>query len=434
MKLDTKRTLLIGFSFLAISAFWQMYDNVIPLILKYFFHIGDTLSGAIMAMDNVFALIMLPIFGAWSDKVATKRGKRTPFILVGTILSVIFMMLLPISANGRSLTFFIGALFMTLISMSIYRSPAVSLMPDVTPKPLRSKGNAIINLMGALGIIAVLGLTMVLTGKGETPSYIPLFAAVAAIMVAALLVLLFMVDENKFRGEREELEKQWGIEDEPEEVDEKGQTHENPLPPEIKRSLRFLLLSVALWYMSYNAVTTAFSKYATAMWGMEGGSYAGAMMVASIGALLSFIPVGILSGKIGRKKVVLFGVTALTVAWASAFFFTEPSPLIKVVFLLVGIGWAAINVNSYPMVVEMCKGSDIGKFTGMYYTFAMAAQVLTPIFSGFFLEHMGYGSLFPYAAIFAALAFGTMTMVKHGDSKPTDTKKGMEAFADMDMD
>ena len=137
MKLDNKKTILVGFAFMAISAFWQVYDNIIPPVLKYFFEIGDTLSGGIMALDNVFALIMLPIFGAWSDKINHKKGKRTPFIFVGTILAVIFMTLLPIAANARNLVFFVVALLLTLMSMSIFRSPAVSLMPDVTPKPLR---------------------------------------------------------------------------------------------------------------------------------------------------------------------------------------------------------------------------------------------------------------------------------------------------------
>lgn len=430
MKLDNKRTLMVGFAFLSISAFWQMYDNVIPLILKYYFHVGDTLSGGIMALDNIFALIMLPIFGAWSDKINSKRGKRTPFILVGTIAAIVFMMLVPISANLRSLPLFIGALLLTLISMSIYRSPAVSLMPDVTPKPLRSKGNAIINLMGAVGIIVVLALTKILTGRGKTPDYIPLFLSVAIIMFLALLVLLFFVDENKFVHERITKEKEFNIsEDEAEEIAEKSE-----LPADVKKSLTFLLLSVAFWYMSYNAVTTAFSKYATEVWGMEGGDYASSMMVASIGALLAFIPLGIISSKFGRKKVILFGVLLLSLCWATGILFTTPNIGIKVVFFLVGVAWASINVNSYPMVVEMCKGSDIGKFTGMYYTFSMAAQVFTPVLSGFFLEKIGYMTLFPYATIFSLIAFVTMIFVKHGDSKPTDLKKGIEAFSDMDMD
>lgn len=431
MKLDYKRTILIGFAFLSISAFWQMYDNIIPLILKYFFNIGDTLSGGIMALDNIFALFMLPIFGALSDKVSTNRGKRTPFIFVGTILSVIFMIFLPIAANMRNLALFIVMLLLTLIAMSTYRSPAVSLMPDVTPKPLRSKGNAIINLMGAVGIILVLGLTMVLSGSKDnnTPNYIYLFLAVAAIMIIALVILLTKVDENKFVAERIALEKEYGIEDE---VEDDGSGNAK-LPADVKRSLIFLLLSVAFWFMAYNGVTTAFSKYATETWGMGGGSYAGAMMLASIGALIAFVPVGIISSKLGRKKVILFGVILLAASWLAAFMFKTPNAGIYVVFVLVGIAWASINVNSYPMVVEMCKGSDIGKFTGYYYTFSMAAQVFTPILSGFFLEHVGYWTLFPYATIFSAVAFVTMLQVKHGDSKPDAPKKGVEAFEDLDM-
>ena len=424
MKLDNKKTILVGFAFMAISAFWQVYDNIIPLILKYSFNMGDTISGGIMALDNIFALIMLPLFGAWSDKINHKKGKRTPFIFVGTILAVIFMTLLPIAANSRNLTFFIVALLLTLMSMSTFRSPAVSLMPDVTPKPLRSKGNAIINLMGAVGTITALILVMFLVGDGKTPNYQPLFAAVSAIMVIALVVIVTKVDENKMVNERITLEKEWGIEDEDEEETAEG----GKLPKDVKRSLIFILLSVAFWYMAYNAVTSAFSKYATEMWGMNGGSFAGALMVASVGALVSFVPVGIISSKLGRKKVILFGVAVLAASFGTGYFFKEPTFTINIVFFLVGVAWASINVNSYPMVVEMCKGSDIGKFTGMYYTFSMSAQVLTPVLSGYFLEHVGYWTLFPYAAVFAAIAFVTMTQVKHGDSKPLPAKSALEAF------
>ena len=376
MKLDNKKTVLVGFAFLAISAFWQMYDSIIPLILKYFFGIGDTLSGGIMALDNIFALILLPVFGAWSDRVNSKRGKRTPFILVGTILSVVFMLILPAAANGRNLTLFIVILLATLISMSIYRSPAVSLMPDVTPKPLRSKGNAIINLMGAIGIIMALGLIMLLVGEGQTPDYEPVFISIAAIMVISLLIVLFRVDENKMSAERIAEEKRWGIIEEEETEDESGGAR---LPAPVRKSLIFLLFSVAFWYMAYNAVTTAFSRYASEMWGMEGGSFAGALMVASVGALVSFIPVGIVSSRFGRKKVILFGVLLLGLSFFAGFLFKQPNFAVNIVFFLVGVAWASINVNSYPMVVEMCRGSDIGKFTGTYFTFSMAAQVITQI-------------------------------------------------------
>lgn len=428
MKLNYKRTILIGFAFMAISAFWQVYDNIIPLILKYNFNIGDTLSGGIMALDNVFALVMLPIFGAWSDKVNTRRGKRTPFILVGTILAVVFMTMIPMAANMRNLWFFVIALLLSLIAMGTFRSPAVSLMPDVTPKPLRSKGNAIINLMGAVGGVSALVMIMFLVGEGDTPSYQPLFAGISILMVIALAVILTQVNENKFVEERIAVEKANGIDAEDEEDDEAALSGTAALPKDVKRSLTFLLLSVSFWFMAYNAVTTSFSKYATETWGMEGGGFAGALMVATVAAIISYMPVGIVSSKIGRKKVILFGVVLMASCFAIGALFKEATFTINIIFALVGVAWASINVNSYPMVVEMCKGSDIGKFTGMYYTFSMAAQVFTPILSGFFLEHVGYWTLFPYAAVFAAIAFFTMTQVKHGDSRPDEPKSGLEAF------
>lgn len=433
MKLNYKRTILIGFAFLAISSFWQVYDSIIPLILKYSFGIGDTISGAIMALDNVLALFMLPVFGAWSDKISTKYGKRTPFIFIGTVLAVVFMTLIPIAANMRNLALFVVALLLTLMSMGTFRSPAVSLMPDVTPKPLRSKGNAIINLMGAVGGVTSLIMIMFLVGDGDAPSYQLLFAGVSVIMIIALVVILTQVRENKFVDERIAIEKEYGIEDEEDEAKETCEAGGDAqgtaaLPKDVKRSLIFLLMSVSFWFMAYNAVTTSFSKYATQTWGMEGGGFAGALMVATVAAIASYMPVGIVSSKIGRKKVILFGVALMCACFVVGSTFKEATFSINILFALVGMAWASINVNSYPMVVEMCKGSDIGRFTGMYYTFSMAAQVFTPILSGFFLEHVGYWTLFPYSAIFAGIAFCTMLQVKHGDSCPDAPKKGLEAF------
>ncbi len=154
-------------------------------------------------------------------------------------------------------------------------------------------------------------------------------------------------------------------------------------------------------------------------------------MVASIGALIAFVPVGIISSKLGRKKVILFGVILLAASWLAAFMFKTPNAGIYVVFILVGIAWASINVNSYPMVVEMCKGSDIGKFTGYYYTASMAAQIVTPIVAGTLMRVISYKVLFPYAALFAALSFVTMLFVKHGDAK-VEAKIGIEAYENME--
>ena len=422
MKLNVKRTILLGLAFLSISAFWQMYDNIIPLILQNTFGLKETVTGTIMAADNVLALFMLPLFGAMSDRVSTKLGKRTPFILIGTIVAVIFMMLIPFSAQSNNFILFFVSLGIVLVAMSTYRSPAVALMPDLTPKPLRSKANAIINLMGAVGAIFTLAMISFLVPKVDNPSYIKVFVAVAALMVIAVTVLLLTIRENKLLKEVE-LDEHGHYKDSLEDVKKDNE----PMPPEVKKSLYFLLTSVFLWFTAYNAITTAFSRYATKVWGMQGGGFANALMVATGAAILSYIPIGIISSKIGRKKTIIIGIIMMSISYFFGFLFKEYSPLINVVFAFTGIGWAAISVNSYPMVVEMSRSADVGKYTGFYYTASMAAQVFTPIASGFLLGNVSYRTLFPYSIIFSLASLVTMMFVHHGDSKP-GKKSSLEHF------
>jgi MFS family permease len=433
MKLNYKRTILIGLAFLSITAFWQFYDNEIPKILKYNFNLGETLTGAIMALDNVLALFLLPIFGIISDRSRSGLGKRMPFILTGTILSVVLFLILMMAAKpSGNLIFFIIVLFLLLLAMGTYRSPAVSLMPDLTPAPLRSSANAIINLMGALGGVFTLVMTMVLLKSTDDPAdanYTPLVMSIAACMLISVVIMFSTIKENRIR---KEIEAGGGLGSLGDKID--GEIKEildnrgKKLPPAVFTSLLFLLLSVAFWYMAYNAVTTAFTRYVTEVWHLEGGSYAGALMVGTIAAVLSYIPIGRLSSITGRKKMILAGVVLMSISYIIIAAMATYSPLINVLFAVIGIGWAAINVNSYPMVVEMSKSGDIGKYTGTYYTFSMAAQVFTPILSGFLLEHVSYRTLFPYAFVFSTLAFFTMLMVRHGDSRPEIKKNILENF------
>ena len=423
MKLNTRRTVLVGLAFLSISAFWQLYDSLIPLILKNTFQVSDTISGGIMAIDNVLAVFMLPLFGSLSDRVHTRLGRRMPFILCGTAAAVIAMLFLPFADNIGSLALFVTALLVTLIAMGSYRSPAVSLMPDVTPKPLRSKANAIINLMGAVGGVISLILISALVPKEGKPDYFPIFLIVAAVMVFSVLLLLWKIRENPLRTEREKIDA--GL-SETEEADEAPA--KTTLDPAVRRSLVLILISVACWFMGYNAVTTAFSRYAQIYWGIQGGGFANCLLIATAAAILSYIPVGSIASRVGRKKTILGGVVLLASMFAIGAAVKEYHIWINGLFALVGVAWAAINVNSYPMVVEMSKGSDIGKFTGFYYTFSMAAQIVTPILSGFLLEHVGYFILFPYAAFFVVIAFFTMLFVRHGDSRPLPKKSRLEAF------
>ena len=421
MKLNYKRTFLVGLAFLSISAFWQMYDSIVPLILQNTFHLNESVIGAIMAIDNVLAVFLLPIIGTLSDKVDTPLGKRTPFIIFGTAAAVCLMMLLPYADAHRNMWLFIIALGLTLIAMATYRSPAVALMPDLTPKPLRSAGNAVINLMGAVGGVYALILIRLLVPKGDNPSYLAVFLGVAVLMIAAVVVLVTTIREKKLAA-------MIAADYPDEEVSSVTQTSSGDLSPEVKRSLRFILASILLWFTAYNAVTTAFSRYAVTVWKMEGGGFASCLMVATVAAIISYIPVGAISARIGRKKTILLGLCAMLISYSAVFFYPTYNVTANFFFALIGAGWAAIGVNSLPMVVEMSRGSEIGKYTGLYYTFSMSAQIATPILSGMLLQYVSYNTLFPYAIFFTVCAILTMSQVRHGDAKPAAKKSMLENF------
>lgn len=616
MKLNYKRTILVGFAFFLICAFWQAYDTIIPKILTDKFGMTQSLSGIVMALDNIFALVLLPLFGAMSDKCTHRRGKRTPYILVGTVVAVVAFIGLsfvdqwqldrnisevteintlsaeqvyleqettefvtesgerftlserygsaeafaavpaktvsvengkvqkdargdriyldceeyrtyvlparlacaeeqqeayriiyenqsqgtkngflanivqgarnPLTPDGEefvlkekyptleafqsvfaeipvqdengivswgtnpdytnyvvparqayvwgqtlgspwTLIAFIVVLLVVLIGMAIFRSPAVALMPDVTVKPLRSKANAVINLMGSAGGILVLGLGMGFafnTGalSNTFMSYVGFFGAVAAIMVIALLIFLITVKEPKWAAEMQADAIRYGIEEDLKEQP----AGTKKLSRSEKTSLFLILSSVVLWYMGYNAVTSKYSIYAARVLDMD---YNLTLIIAQAAAIVSYLPIGFLSSKIGRKKAILIGVVILTGAFLGGCFARADTPvlLMNVMFACAGIGWATINVNSFPMVVELSSGSDIGRYTGYYYAASMAAQAITPFLSGVVMDNWGLVKLFPYAVVFAGLAFFTMLFVKHGDSRP-EAKKGLEAL------
>jgi MFS family permease len=343
-----------------------------------------------------------------------------PFILGGTLLAALFILLLPIADYQGNLILFMIALGIILLAMGSYRSPAVALMPDVTPKPLRSKANAIINLMGTLGGAYSLVMTLWLY-KDDGSINLPVFISVIIIMILSVIFLMITINENKLKEKVKEEENAFNVLHN--ELKEENVDQGDKMSADVRRSFIFILASIFLWFFAYNAVKTAFSRYADKVWGYGGGTYTFPLMVALGAALVSYIPIGIISSRIGRKKTIVGGILLITFSYLCGFMFTEPSPLINVVFAFTGIGWAAINVNSYPMIVEMCKSSDTGKYTGYYYTFSMAAQIITPIVSGFLLEKVGYFTLFPYAVIFSVASLCTMMFVKHGDSKTPRIKK-----------
>ena len=450
MKLNYKRTILVGFAFFLISAFWQAYDAIVPLILTNHFGLPQSISGVVMSLDNILAVFMLPIFGALSDKVDTKFGKRTPFILGGTLVSVVAFVGLTFVdnyhlaqlieaqkgldsaaanfqeesaklaleltlANPLAIVGFILTLLVVLIAMATFRSPAVALMPDVTIKPLRSKGNAIINLMGtAGGIIILLFGTVFGTSKNLYMSYTGYVLAVIGVMLAGLIVFLTTVKEKKWADEMEEETKALGLEDAPA-VEQTG-AKRYLTKPEL-RSLLLILASVALWYIGYNSITSKYSVYATNILGVD---YGLTLIVAQAAAIVSYIPVGIVASKLGRRKTILAGITMLATAFFIGNFIGEgASPLIMYpIFALAGIGWATINVNSFPMVVELAKNGEVGKYTGYYYTASMAAQIVAPVLSGILYDLVGMRIMFfLFGTVFVVFSFITMFFVKHGDAK-----------------
>ncbi|XFA98298.1 MFS transporter [Candidatus Izemoplasma sp. B36] len=553
MKLNYKKTFYVGLAFLLITLFWRTYDLIIAKILIDKFGLNQFVSGIIMSLDNVLALFLIPLFGSLSDKKKSKRGRRTPYIIVGTIIAAFAFLSLTFADNfqqakiesetaiveeyndfydnnleydftdwqdlrdgiilqwqelkddgvidqeaydsfyeevidgddtgdetnpdaldyekdnregmneiftysagdldnedlkdlrelyylhlnkrawivtSRSpFTFivFMVVLLAALLSMATFRSPAVALMPDVTIKPLRSKGNAVINLMGTVGgiIATVMLMAFALDGRSYV-NYAPAFIITSALMLVLLAIFLWKVKEPKLVKEKEEMDKQYNLV----EVEEESEVQEK-LPAAKRKSLLLILFSVALWFIGYNAVMSKLSDYAPKVLGLD---YGLPIIIAQMAALIAFIPIGILATRIGRKKTILIGIIALTVCFGTVYFLTPSTAfLMYIIFALTGVAWATINVNSYPMVVELAKGSDVGKYTGYYYTFSMSAQIVTPILSGLLMDSFGRTILFPYAALFVLSSFVTMFFVKHGDFKAPKKGDVLESF-DVDVD
>ena len=500
MKLNYKRTILVGFAFFLISAFWQAYDAVVPLILANHFGLPETASGVVMSIDNILAVFMLPLFGALSDKIMTKFGRRTPFIVLGTAVAVISFILLTVvnglqlnalmqsgiienyriasdaydvsvnaingmfnqgviteavrdsqileadlafetakealRADALELTLsniwplvgFIGVLLVVLVSMATFRSPAVALMPDVTVKPLRSKANAVINLMGTAGGIIVLAFSSIFgITKDPYMSFTAYVIATCIVMVVGLAIFIATVKEKQWAEDMEKESESLGLNEAEASTDEGGRS----LSKGELKSLFLILASVALWYIGYNSITSKYSVYSTNVLGVN---YGLTLIVAQAAAIVSYIPVGILASKFGRRKTILAGVAMLTTAFLIGNFIgrgTDPVVMYPI-FALAGIGWATINVNSFPMVVELAKGGQVGKYTGYYYTASMAAQIVAPVLSGLLYDLFTMRVMFfLFGTVFVALSVVTMFFVKHGDAK-AEKQDALSALAGAD--
>lgn len=553
LKLNYPRTIKVGFAFALISLFWAAYDFVIPLLLENAYGLSNTLRGVVMGLDNLLSLFLLPIFGKISDKAkgkfVNKVGKRTPFIIVGTIVAATLMIFVPVSAKtqmikaeatresyyleisqdsealkaklnefygnklysdvaylnqnnidkeqyvnitynhvtssgfakktyyynqnkvskaeydelkaenanynkfvssgmkvwiseqindevltesaGRnSLIGFMIILLFTLLAMATFRSPAVALMPDVTPKPLRSQGNAIINLAGGVGAaIAFIIYTLVLFGTSMN-NYIIIFSAVSGAMLLLLVGYIVFVKEIKWTKECEQLSLEYGIYG-ADEVSEDAQKVKKPPLKERSaeekakfKSFLLILASIFMWFMGYNAVSSTLSIYTTKALNLDAGIASVVSGVSMAVSAIAFIPVGILAVKIGRRKSIMLGFILAIVSFLLIFFFvrqsttpTVPAVLFALFYLIAGFGLIITNVNTFPMVVELADADEIGKYTGFYYTATMSAQAITPTLAGLVMDHIGMKYLFAYSALAVIIAMVLMFFVKHGDSK-----------------
>lgn len=429
MKLNYKQTFLIGFGFFASSIAWAMYNNYVPVLLKNYLS-STTLIGIVMTFDNIFGVIFQPVFGALSDKTRTRFGRRMPYVLLGIPICAVVFPFIPFT---KSLFSLMAVIIIFNFVMSTWRAPVVALMPDLTPAPLRSQANGIINFMGGLGSLFSFFAGGLLFKLGGMP--LP-FAASAVLMLAAVIVLKVFVREKTGKELEEELadNKLPGLAVEPAEPEKSavpakihGFPQKSPdvshvAEPGRNKSLVFLLLAILFWFTGYNAVETFFSLYVTNTLRDTSGNFLTAGDASLLLAMFSLtflgfsIPAGFISTKLGRKRTILAGLAGVTLLFA-LMLFTDNIWALRILLLLGGIFWACVNINSLPMVVEMAQWKDIGRYTGYYYFFSFSAAIISPILFGFIRDMVSsYDAIFVYSSISFALAIICMLFVTHGEA------------------
>lgn len=413
--IDWKRTLLVTLPFAGALAFWQAYDGIIPLILRDTFHMGDTLAGVVMALDNICALFLLPLFGSLSDRCHSRLGRRTPFILIGSLLAALLIPFLSVADQMESFPLFIGVLCLILVVLSSYRSPCVALMPDVTPRPVRAKADAFNSLMAAAaGIVVMVSISLAVPDV-EKPSYLMVFLIVSGLIVLCTIIFaVFFREKDAVKRMHEESVAMGIPEEEADASDEGGKEKEKDAI--VRRSLLGILLCVFFYFMASNAVTTAFSKYASNMWDAGGGSFANFQLVATLVTLISYMPMAGLSCRIGRKNTTYIGIGLMCLGGIAIFNISGYTPFIYLWVSVAGVGMGTVATTIYPMIMEVASENTTGRYTGYYYTASMSAQIITPILSGAVMEFIGYRFLYLYAVVCALLAGLPLLLVKKGNT------------------
>lgn len=416
MKLNYRQTFLIGFGFFASSIAWAMYNNYVPVLLSGYLS-STALIGIIMTFDNIFGVVFQPVFGTLSDRTRTRFGRRMPYILLGIPICALVFPFIPFT---KSLFSLMAVVIIFNFIMSTWRAPVVALMPDLTPSPLRSQANGIINFMGGLGSLFALFVGGLLFKAGGMP--LP-FLTGALLMLVAVVVLKIFIKERESVLLHDQQIAEEGEKAAPDAAAEKSHGKLSFFKSEKNRSLIFLLFAILFWFSGYNAIETFFSLYVTHTLKDSAGNFLTAgdasllLSLFSLTFLFFSIPAGFISVKIGRKPTILIGLAGVMVLF-TLMIFTDNIWALRILLLIGGIFWACININSLPMVVEMARWADIGKYTGYYYFFSFSAAIISPILFGFIRDMVArYDAIFIYSAVTFALAILCMLFVRHGEVK-----------------
>jgi len=419
------KTFLLGFGFLGISMIWSLYNAYVPVFLKDTFNLPLTAVGGIMTIDNIFAIVLLPFLGALSDRTNTRLGRRRPYILIGAPLAMFFFIMIPYMNAIQSLVLMMLVIILMNLSMALYRSPVIALMPDITPSKYRSQANGIINLMGGVGALLAFFGSKPLYNMNKT---YPFIVGGIVMLFACMMVVLFVKEDKSLQistGKNEKISFRKSFD---ELIDNlKDVIHGD-------KSLLFILLSILFWFIGFNAIETFFTLYAKYYLGIGESSGATILGYYSLIFMLTAIPAGIIGARFGRRKTIRAGLSILMVCLlasvAGTFFIPMDKSVIifwsyAVAFMFAGFGWALVNVNSLPMVVDMTTTEKVGGYTGLYYFFSQAANIAAPPVAGFVLDIFtdggkvpgGYISLLLFSVALFLIAFITMSRVTRGESQ-----------------
>lgn len=397
------RTFVLGFGFLGVSVIWSLYNAYVPVFLKETFHLSSAVIGVIMTVDNIFAIVLLPFLGALSDRTRTRLGRRRPYILVGSILAAVFFVLIPFSMAKEILALMMVTIILMNLSMALFRSPVIALMPDITPSKYRSQANGIINFMGGLG-----SLLVYFGGKRlyDTDISLPFYVGGLVMLGACAFVVIFVREppiEAGSSGKATSLRDTWK---------ELAANLKDVFAGE--KSLLLILVSILCWFIGFNAIETFFTSYAKYYLGMKESTGALILGFFSVTFMITAIASGFIGSRLGRRRTIRLGLLVLLVILVASLFVRAFVPL-TVLFVFGGFGWALVNVNSLPMVVDMTTPAKVGGYTGLYYLFSQAANIIAPPVAGALIDLLGYASLMIFSCALFVVATVVVSFVRRGE-------------------